>query len=593
MRKLLFMGLLLAFWQLPAHASCSGSSPNWSSTPDSSSLQNCINNASSGDTINVSAGSATWSSPVTTPGNKALTITGATICTGSGNPNGGSGGVISCQDNTIITLAAAEVLNVSSSSAGLVTISGFTFIATASTANGNIQLQGAHGQVSFRFHHNHIEMPTSGAVAINANGGYGLIDHVYWQDTTSGGGAAVPLNIGGDFGTRGYLNWNDPTQLGTNQAIYVEDSYYINKNTTIGAEGFFDAYYGAKIVVRYNTIIGNQIGGGHGTDSGQYRGVVSYEIYGNSISNSTGHSSVILNTRSGTLLFWNNVVGGSTPWQSIDLQFYRISEQIGVEISKFGAAGSGLNWTPVSSNASNINSDLNTLNAPDWRANQAYAAGAVVGPKSNNSGGYNYQNQGGPCTSGGSEPSFNQNIPGTNGDGSCTWTNVGGSNQPSTAPGTAGFDAANPDTMCSSGSTCTRYFDNAGGSYPFRDQPGVVHNQVAAPNYEWGNSGSGLPNPVLETDGSTNSIISANRDYFNESTNFTGASGTGQGALSASPSSCSAGVGYWATDTATLYQCNSGNNWVAYYTPYTYPHPLTQGQKAAPPAPTNLVTGVQ
>ena len=80
-----------------------------------------------------------------------------------------------------------------------------------------------------------------------------------------------------------------------------------------------------------------------------------------------------------------------------------------------------------------------------------------------------------------------------------------------------------------------------------------------------------------------------NRDYYlelpnyDESASFNGTAGIGQGSLSARPSTCKPSVAYWATDTNTLYQCSSANTWTAYYAPYTYPHPLTQGRETRQP----------
>lgn len=83
-----------------------------------------------------------------------------------------------------------------------------------------------------------------------------------------------------------------------------------------------------------------------------------------------------------------------------------------------------------------------------------------------------------------------------------------------------------------------------------------------------------------------------NRDVFHQDTTFDGTSGVGCGTLTSRPSSCTPGVGYWATDqscsdltglvgahptraiSGTLYKCTSTDTWEAYYTPYTYPHPL-------------------
>jgi hypothetical protein len=70
-------------------------------------------------------------------------------------------------------------------------------------------------------------------------------------------------------------------------------------------------------------------------------------------------------------------------------------------------------------------------------------------------------------------------------------------------------------------------------------------------------------------------VPSENLDFWVEKASFDGSSGVGVGLLSARPKSCSKdGVGYWATDTRTLYRWTATKGWQEYYKPYAYPHPL-------------------
>ena len=397
----------------PSHAAaaCTGASPNWTAaSPSAVDVQACLNvTLHCGDTINVPAGSATWTTQVigTLPTGcgsyQGLTLKGQTVCDGTAGVQ-----VSTCTDKTIITTAVSNSASLKFSSlttTSFLTLTGFTFVNNAAMSSlSAVALRGIHGTYGFRVHHIHA-INSCGIVFFEYDG-YGLNDHILW-DSTQGCGAATPINFGGDFASAGYLNWQDPTNFGSREAYYVEDSRE-NSNTPSTAEGFFDGYYGAKVVIRYSTINGDQLGGGHGTDSGPYRSVLLFEIYNNTVTNNSPVVSQLMNTRGGTVLFFNNTVTGSTPFTSLKLQYYRISQPIGAEAGSWGVAGPGLNWTPVSTDPTSSQGRNNTLNGHAWIANHAYDLGAYVTIP----GAGNYQTTS-SCTSGQSAPSWSSAVVGS------------------------------------------------------------------------------------------------------------------------------------------------------------------------------------
>jgi len=105
--------------------------------------------------------------------------------------------------------------------------------------------------------------------------------------------------------------------------------------------------------------------------------------------------------------------------------------------------------------------------------------------------------------------------------------------------------------------------------------------QHVSDSYYWNNLINGQGTSVAVTinqsvyyGGDIGLVPQANRDYWFQSATFNGTAGIGVGLLSARPATCTKGVAYWATDTNTLYKATATNTWTAYYTPYTYPHPL-------------------
>lgn len=512
---LLILVVFASCWAPYAKAGCTGSSPTWNSTIDSSSLQMCVNNATAGDTINVAAGTATYSSPVNVT--KNVSIIGAGI--GSSIING-------------VPFAVSGVT--ASGSTVSVRISGFTF----NFGGGQMYITDA---VNFRFDHDAFNNANAAADATcvetfstsSGNIVSGLFDHItssYCQFEELGG------DFNGVGGTGNMINvmWSTASPVGSASNIFFENSTFTNVDPSAG--GYFncwDAHRGGRYVIRFSTLDGCRVEA-HGVQADNDRATRSWEAYNNSIVNTHGANGYWpFSQRGGTGMIFHNTMDANwlQPYMRIDSP--RLDED--------SISGQVPTWQFC--DGTNKSTYYNGSSEVQYGSNKS-----VIVDNAGSTGGTGYR-----CL----------DQIGT-GAQSSTWTNM------ASAP----------------------------------------PSQALAPVYVWKNTlgGSEMPVSPCCEEGSvlwaimlTN--IVQNRDYYLYNASFNGTTGVGEGTLASRPSSCTTGVGYWATDQGSwnssgsggqgrFYQCTATNTWTLYYTPYTYPHPLQGSSGAAQVAPPTSLNAI-
>lgn len=294
------LGLGLGFSGV-AEAACTGSSPTWTSTADRASVNTCVTNASSGDTINVTAGTATWSTPITLSSSKDVSIIGATVVTCTGTQ-------ASCTatDNTVLTCTSVCFgINTAASHR----VSGFR-MTIADTFDGFTGSQNLSKH--FRFDHNHVvgtDSFTQMWVRGGSNGVHpqGVFDHNLFENVAVRPiGSDWQLDDGAPNARAQHVLWAQVITPGENgERVFIEYNHFKHDGAGIQSS---DSNYGGRYVFRFNLIdSGFHNSEVHGSQ-GENRGSQVTEIYKNnfSASEASGDGGTT-NFRGGTGMIWGNL----------------------------------------------------------------------------------------------------------------------------------------------------------------------------------------------------------------------------------------------------------------------------------------------
>ena len=497
----------------------------------SAAVLTAVSLAADGDTVTIPPGNCTWTSSVTV--SKSITLQGAG------------------QDATVISASGTDFLLINGNGAAFrLTAIGFT----GNNPIAGIQIDGRFS--SFRM--DHVKFTNLNAIAIsvglntwyqNLPAIYPLLDHITFTNNAC-------RQFIRQYGSSS--SWTAPDIWGTASALYLEDSTVtytaaIPQNADCDA---LDMESGARAVVRHNTFTNAALLPHDTGSTGQMRGMRIREIYANTFvcSGVFDCGNQVVNFRGGSTIMYDNTMpicqglctSAPSGWEYATW----------TQIQRLTFIGQGP-WTVLCSSPQ-------AKVCSDFRSHCSGGTHPACGA---------FENPGQTCnvfnTCGGLPCGTCQNTPSVNAD-------------------------------CGTGNTALPYIDgtSTAGGYPCRDQTGrgidsADHlSQALTPVYWWNNtdSNTGAQITSIRVAPSETNYIQADRDTYAYTPNFNGSSGVGRGPLSARPATCTPMVGYYATDTSTLYQCTA-NGWTPYYSAFAYPHPL---QTTPPAAPSNLrVTGVR